>query len=61
MFEKSLHRRKRQKIVLLHPHPEDVAEFPEGVRSQIVPLKYYFGRENDYQEVNKNIVQSLIK
>ncbi len=61
MFEKSLQRRRTQKIFLVHPHPEDVAEFPEGVRSQIVILKYYFGRDNDYQEVNKNIVQSLIK
>ncbi|MFZ0510675.1 MAG: hypothetical protein WAM14_03635 [Candidatus Nitrosopolaris sp.] len=62
MFEKSLQRRKTQKILLVHPHPEDVTKFfPEGVRSQIVPLRYHFGvgREDDYQEVNKNIVQSL--
>jgi SIR2-like domain len=59
MFEKSLQNSKR-KIFVVHPRVEEVTElFQKGVRSQIIPLKYHFGREIDYQEVNKNIAQSL--
>lgn len=62
MFEKALNNREQTRILMVHPHPQEVTKlFTKEVRNKIIPLRQYFGRKEDYHEVNNRIVRSLLR
>jgi hypothetical protein len=53
---------KNKKIILLHPHANEVIENQfNGLKGEIIPLEKYFGRPNDFHQVNSMIQDELKK
>ena len=60
MFEKALET-QRNKIILIHPHAIEIKNlFKAEVHLQILCIETYFGKKDNYQEVNKEIAKSIV-